>query len=116
MSEAQGEFPKICDLCGKKIGTRLDLDWHGLGNCAPICARCAGSGIEPQSKDGERERKLVEALRSLRNECSGAVGIALPELHVALGNTNVACLKRRIEEADAALALFDQPVAPKEIK
>ena len=67
-------------------------------------------------KHAERERKLVEALRSLRNECSGAAGIALPELHVALGNTNVACLKRRIEEADAALALFDQPVAPKETK
>jgi len=48
MSEAKGEFPKICDLCGKVIGTRVDLDWHGLGNCAPICTHCNGSGIEPE--------------------------------------------------------------------
>ena len=49
MSEVQGEFPKVCDLCEKPIGTRIDLDWHGLGNCVPICERCNGSGIEPQA-------------------------------------------------------------------
>lgn len=47
VSEVKGEFPKICELCGKQIGTRLDLDWHGLGNCAPVCMHCNGSGIEP---------------------------------------------------------------------
>jgi hypothetical protein len=50
MSEAKGEFPKICELCEKKIGSRIDLDWHGLGNCVPICETCNGSGI---AKTGE---------------------------------------------------------------
>lgn len=50
MSESQAEFPKVCEFCGEKIGTRIDLDWHGLGNCAPICARCKGSGIEPKAQ------------------------------------------------------------------
>ncbi len=47
MSEPVGKFPKVCDLCGEKIGSRLDQDWHGLGNCVPICERCGGSGIDP---------------------------------------------------------------------
>jgi hypothetical protein len=50
MSEAKGEFPKICELCEKEIGSRIDLDWHGLGNCVPICETCNGSGI---AKTGE---------------------------------------------------------------
>ena len=48
MAEPKDEYPKVCHLCGKKIGTRIDLDWHGLGNCVGICERCHGSGIEPK--------------------------------------------------------------------
>jgi hypothetical protein len=41
------EFPQVCKLCGQKIGSRLDFDYHGLGDCVSICSRCYGSGIEP---------------------------------------------------------------------
>lgn len=40
-------YPKLCDLCDKQIESQTDLDWHGLGNCVPICEHCDGSGIEP---------------------------------------------------------------------
>src|SRR5580692_3337356 len=43
------EYPKPCELCEKQIESREDLDWHGLGNCVPICERCVGSGIEPDA-------------------------------------------------------------------
>ena len=46
MSEPITEYPKVCECCGEKIGTRTDLDFHGLGNCAPICEICSGSGID----------------------------------------------------------------------
>ena len=66
MSEVQCEFPKVCELCGQKIGSRIDLDWHGLGNCAPICDACSGSGIEDKAAlnriVSERTKALREAL------------------------------------------------------
>jgi hypothetical protein len=46
---ASAEYPKPCDLCPGTIESKEDLDWHGLGNCVPICKRCNGSGIEPST-------------------------------------------------------------------
>lgn len=43
-------YPKNCELCEKRIESKDDLDWHGLGNCVPICMHCMGSGIEDESK------------------------------------------------------------------
>lgn len=48
--EPQAEYPKPCGLCPGQIESKDDLDWHGLGNCVPICERCTGSGIEPKSE------------------------------------------------------------------
>lgn len=47
---------------------------------------------------------LMSALVSLRNEVSGLLVIAEPELREAVGNTNVDCLKRRVSEADVVIA------------
>lgn len=41
-------YPRPCGLCSKNIESEADLDWHGLGNCVDICARCHGSGQEPE--------------------------------------------------------------------
>ena len=50
MSEVKGEYPKPCEFCGDKIGTRIDLDWHGLGNCVPL------DDIEDIRTDGETRK------------------------------------------------------------
>ncbi len=39
-------YPRPCGLCPGQIESEADLDWHGLGNCVPICERCTGSGVE----------------------------------------------------------------------
>jgi hypothetical protein len=43
------EYPKPCGLCPGQIESVEDLDWHGLGNCVPICETCDGSGIMPDA-------------------------------------------------------------------
>lgn len=55
------------------------------------------------------ERALYEALASLTNEASGFVVFADPATH---GNTNIAVLRERIEQARAALRLATEG-APK---
>jgi hypothetical protein len=77
--------------------------------CLPGCPGCA---LDRAKGDVER---LVEALRYLRNEISGAIGMAEHEMRQILGNTNVRCLLNRIELADEALAPF-QPEPAKEDK
>ena len=52
----------------------------------------------------------IAALRKLRNEVSGMLGIAEAEIREIVGNTNVNCLKRRLEEADK---LLDVPAESK---
>lgn len=44
--EAKLPYPRPCGLCLGQIESKEDLDWHGLGNCVPICDICLGSGIE----------------------------------------------------------------------
>jgi hypothetical protein len=82
MSEAKGEFPKMCELCEKEIGSRIDLDWHGLGNCVPICKTCNGSGI---AKTGEPKicytpEQINLMLESARRQALGAPTPAGAEL------------------------------------
>ena len=43
----QPKYPHPCGLCPGTIESAEDTEWHGLGNCVPICERCTGSGIEP---------------------------------------------------------------------
>ena len=57
-------YPRPCGLCPGQIESEADLDWHGLGNCVPICERCHGSGQEPEGfikPDEEKELAKLEA-------------------------------------------------------
>jgi hypothetical protein len=49
LTAKQPEYPKPCGLCPGNIESREDLEWHGLGNCVPICDVCCGSGIMPDA-------------------------------------------------------------------
>jgi Lar family restriction alleviation protein len=43
------KWPQHCDLCNTDMESADDrTEWHGLGNCFPICDRCTGSGIDPE--------------------------------------------------------------------
>jgi hypothetical protein len=42
------KWPQHCDLCNQDMESADDrTEWHGLGNCVPVCMVCMGSGIEP---------------------------------------------------------------------
>lgn len=53
---------------------------------------------------GSRESELETALRSLRNEISGALSITEQGIIDAIGVTNLRCLQLKIEQADDVLA------------
>lgn len=41
-------WPQHCHLCDTDMESPDDrTEWHGLGNCVPVCMVCMGSGIEP---------------------------------------------------------------------
>ena len=46
LDSARAAYPKPCGLCLEQMLSTEDTEWHGLGNCVPICDRCGGSGIE----------------------------------------------------------------------
>jgi hypothetical protein len=38
-------WPQVCHLCNHNMESDTDrAEWHGLGNCVPICPTCNGSG------------------------------------------------------------------------
>lgn len=47
---------------------------------------------------------LLAALKSLRNEVVGQLGIAREQIRAAISTTNLRCLERRAEEAESAIA------------
>jgi hypothetical protein len=48
---------------------------------------------------------LREAMKSLRNESKGFLSMANPHDH---GHTNIECLRNRINQAEEALAAYEQ--------
>ena len=56
----------------------------------------------------EEVKRLTVALRRLRAEVAGSLGIAEPEIRQAIGNTNISVLKLRVKEADELLAALDE--------
>ncbi len=54
------------------------------------------------------ETDLASVLRSLRNEARTLVGVGRSELVSLVGVTNVACLERRLEQADRALEAMER--------
>ncbi len=61
------------------------------------CQVCRAEAAE------ERERRMREALRSLKNEAKGMIEIAGYGIRDIVGNTNVTCLLRRVDEAEELL-------------
>ena len=57
-----------------------------------------------ESEAVQREARLREALLRLRNEVRATLYVAEPDMRAGAGNTNVAVLILRVEEAEAALA------------
>ncbi len=55
------------------------------------------------------QTRLREALQSLRNEVAGSLGAWENHLAQLIGVTNVRCLQRKVEEADAALSSTPTP-------
>ncbi len=55
------------------------------------------------------QTRLREALESLRNEVAGSLGAWENHLAQLIGVTNVRCLQRKVEEADAALSSTPTP-------
>jgi hypothetical protein len=45
MPKADTRWPHVCHLCNRNMESEADrAEWHGLGNCVPICPICFGSG------------------------------------------------------------------------
>jgi hypothetical protein len=115
MSEPTMEYPKLCHLCGQKIGSRLDLDWHGIGNCAPICERCTGSGIDPGT-DSEHRAALAQLREPM--ECGHPKACRVEQPHRVMVNLPDEPARSEpvfrcsaCDQRDAALALFARRVA-----
>lgn len=51
---------------------------------------------------------LLAALRRLRNEVHGLIGIAAASIREGAGNTNFECLKLRVAEADQVIVAFEK--------
>lgn len=61
-------------------------------------------GSQDIDKRLDQREYLMDALKSLRNDVAGLLGICEPAIRIAAGHTNVNCIHRRLQEADLALA------------
>ena len=43
-ASAPVSYPRPCGLCPGQIESEADLNWHGIGNCVPICHQAASGG------------------------------------------------------------------------
>lgn len=62
-SPDERKYPMPCGVCPGTIESEQDLEWHGIGNCMPICDACGGSGIEDKGKffiTKKEDAELVE--------------------------------------------------------
>ena len=72
-SETAPERRPSCDLCGGFFGLsggKTDTDGHGLGECAPICSTCGGSGSAAEEARGSsallaEAKKVAEWLQTM---------------------------------------------------
>ena len=65
-----------------------------------VLAQMDTVGQKIEARMAERAA-LLSALKKLRNEIAGALSIGLSD---CIGNTNAACLRLRIKDADEAIA------------
>lgn len=90
------------ERCGELIGKVADFQEREAALVAEIAGYKEINGIQKTFLEAaeKSEAALVSALSSLRNEAKGFLSMANPYNH---GNTNIACLQNRIDEAEAAL-------------
>lgn len=59
-------WPQHCDLCNHDMESETDrTEWHGLGNCVPICPTCCGSGTADEIARMLPPETVFEAARQL---------------------------------------------------
>jgi hypothetical protein len=79
-------------------------DWPDHGN-APLAIAASYALLVSKLTASEQSRETLRtALAKLRKEIAGTLAIAERDIRDAIGSTNVACIKLRLAEADAALA------------
>lgn len=50
--KAKARWPRVCHLCNQNMESEADrTEWHGLGNCVPVCPTCMGSGSADDTTD-----------------------------------------------------------------
>lgn len=84
--EAGPKYPMPCGLCPGQIESADDTEWHGLGNCVPICDRCCGSGIEPAAVT--RYEALYNRVMSLLRNTKMPHGLCEPRERKACTHCN----------------------------
>lgn len=115
------EYPQPCGLCPGLIESPADLDWHGLGNCVPICERCGGSGEDPKTtpelakarvKELETELRLEHRLRLDRmakaldeDQSEPSKGTPIPQATISEG---VLLAKARADAFEEATKYFER--------
>lgn len=59
-------WPQHCHLCNHEMESDTDrAEWHGLGNCVPICPTCSGSGTAEEIARMLPPETVFEAARQL---------------------------------------------------
>jgi hypothetical protein len=58
-------FPFDCELCGEAMNSTDDYEWHGIGDCAPICPTCNGNGYVAGVRTEEPSRCAEHDWRDL---------------------------------------------------
>ena len=59
-------WPKKCELCNHDMTSADDrTEWHGLGNCVPICPTCSGSGTAEEILHMQKPETVFDAARQL---------------------------------------------------
>lgn len=81
------DWPRHCNLCNTEMQSPDDrLEWHGIGNCVPICMPCAGSGKKCETgADGWPQLSLNDIVQLPDNAppcpaCDGR-GYELPKIN-----------------------------------
>ena len=93
---------RACIRCQSNFHPRIEgsVDLSDRRNLALIVR-----AVNEREGDRRTIAALVEALRNLAAEVGGVLGMDEPAIRCAIGHTNMAVLRLRLTEADAALAL-----------
>lgn len=75
-------WPQHCHLCNHDMESDTDrAEWHGLGNCVPICPTCSGSGTADEIVHLREPETIFEASRRVLQVKAELNELAKSELH-----------------------------------